>query len=187
MARSTKQSICWRAGYEASLSQVLRFAPIAIIGMIIAVAAAYQLYKILPSGFVPQEDQGYYMVMIRAPEGSSLEYTSNVAEKAMRIAESLPEARPALSSSGYSFNGNASNLGIIFCPLKDWHERKGHEHALDAVIQKVMAKFMQIPEATVAAFNPPALEGIGNFGGFVYELMDLLGRPPRFLSEVGFD
>jgi HAE1 family hydrophobic/amphiphilic exporter-1 len=176
-----------RSTYEKTLALVLGHVPIALIAMVAAVCAALWLVKILPTGFVPQEDQGWYLVMIRAPEGASLEYTTKATAKAADIVSSLPEARPALFSAGYSFNGNASNLGLIFCPLKHWRERPGHEHVLDNVIAKAQARLSQISDATVVAFNPPALEGIGNFGGFVYELRDLYGREPRFLAEVAND
>lgn len=176
-----------RNGYTKALSLTLKFIPIALVGMVAAVAAAFWLFQILPTGFVPQEDQGYYLVMVRCPEGASLEYTTKATAKAAAIASSLPEARPALYSAGYSFNGNAANLGLIFCPLKHWHERAGHEHSLDAVIAKARAQFFAITDANVVAFNPPALEGIGNFGGFVYELRDMYGREPRFLAQVADD
>lgn len=176
-----------RSAFESSLSAVLKLAPLAIIVMVGAIAAAYWISKVLPSAFVPQEDLGYYLVVIRAPEGVSLEYTSKVAARACEIASSLPEAQPAMYAAGYSFSGNASNLGVMFCPLKPWHERKGPEHSLDAVIRKASARFRQLTDASIIAFNPPALEGIGNFGGFVYELMDLRGREPRLLGEAAYD
>ena len=179
------KAIDWlRRTYEASLSFVLKVQPLVIVLMIGAVGMTYWLFKVLPTGFVPYEDQGYFFTLIRAPEGTSLEYTNDVVRKVAQLEDSQPEAKPALGLSGFSFSGNAANLGIVFSTLKHWKEREGSEHTLDAIIHRLRKPLAGITDANCVPFNPPALEGLGNFGGFVYELQDLTGKSINDLANT---
>ncbi len=173
-----------RRTYEASLSFVLKVEPLVIAVMLVAVGMTYWLFKVLPTGFVPYEDQGYFFTLIKAPEGTSLEYTNDVVKQVSALEDSQPEAKPSLGLSGFSFTGNAANLGIVFSTLKPWKEREGHEHTLDAIIERLRKPLSGITSAGCVPFNPPALEGLGNFGGFVYELQDLSGKSITDLANT---
>ncbi|MBX9880208.1 MAG: efflux RND transporter permease subunit [Candidatus Obscuribacterales bacterium] len=179
------QAIDWlRRTYESSLAFVLKVEPLVILLMIGAVGLTCWLFKILPTGFVPYEDQGYFFTLIRAPEGSSLEYTTDVVKKVAKLEDSVPEANSSLGLSGFGFSGNAANLGMVFSNLKHWKHREGPEHSLDAIIQRLRKPLSEITEASCVPFNPPALEGLGNFGGFVYELQDLTGKSITDLANT---
>lgn len=179
------QAIDWlRRTYESSLAFVLKVEPLVILLMIGAIGMTYWLFKILPTGFVPYEDQGYFFTLIRAPEGSSLEYTTDVVKKVAKLEDSVPEANSSLGLSGFGFSGNAANLGMVFSNLKHWKHREGYEHSLDAIIQGLRKPLAAITEASCVPFNPPALEGLGNFGGFVYELQDLTGKSISDLANT---
>jgi hydrophobic/amphiphilic exporter-1 (mainly G- bacteria), HAE1 family len=173
-----------RSIYEFSLRLAVRFSPAVIIAMLASLAMVWWLYKVLPTGFVPDEDQGYYFILIRGPDGTSLQYTKDVVEKAVKIAGSQKEAEPALGLSGFGFSGVAPNFGLVFCPLKHWKHRKEKDSELKAVVERVGARLSQITDAAVLPFNPPALEGLGQVGGFTYELQDPMGRSTGELSAA---
>jgi HAE1 family hydrophobic/amphiphilic exporter-1 len=86
-----------------------------------------------------------------------------------------PEVEGTFAVGGFAFSGNSANLGVIFTPLKPFQERRGPEHSAQAVIGRLWGKFSQIPEAKIFAINPPAIRGLGNFGGFVFQLQDRRG------------
>src|SRR5262249_26865562 len=91
---------------------------------------------------------------------------------------------PALALSGFSFSGVAPNYGLVFCPLKPWDEREEKESHVDALITRLRGALGKITDATVGPFAPPALEGMGQMGGFSYQLQDLYGRSVGELSQT---
>jgi len=170
--------------YERTLRLALRLTPLVIISMIASLFCVYWLYKILPTGFVPDEDQGYYFIVVRGPDGTSLQYTKNVVEKVCDVVAQEKESEPALGLSGFGFSGMAPNFGLVFCPLKHWSKREGKEGEIEAVMERVRARLDKITEASASPFNPPALEGMGQVGGFSYQLQDVYGRSTGELSAV---
>lgn len=170
--------------YEASLRLAIKLSPVVIAGMLGSLALVAYLYKTLPTGFVPDEDQGYYFILIRGPDGTSLQYTKDVVERVCNIAGKEKEAEPALGLSGFGFAGIAPNFGLVFCPLKHWKVREEKNSQLDAIMARVGAEISKITEAAIAPFNPPALEGLGQVGGFSYQLQDTAGRSTGELSQA---
>ncbi|MBX9694358.1 MAG: efflux RND transporter permease subunit, partial [Cyanobacteria bacterium] len=170
--------------YETSLNMVLSVAPVMILVTVAIIIGAVYLFKVLPSGFVPDEDQGYFFVVGRGPDGTSLEYTTSVMKKVSKIVEQQKEAKPPLALSGFSFSGVAPNYGLVFCPLKPWSEREEKESHVDALIVRLRGLLHKVTEASVGPFAPPALEGMGQMGGFAYELQDLYGRSVGELSQA---
>ena len=142
-----------------------------------------------PQGFLPDEDLGYFIALVQAPEGTSLENEQAISKKAEAIIRAQPEVLHLFDVGGFSFNGSAPNRGIMFALLTPWGERKSPfwcqlvflfahpdactSHNAFAVEQRLnYAFFKSIPEAQIFAFNPPAINGVGNFGGFQFELED---------------
>ncbi len=146
------------------------------------------LSRTTPNAFIPDEDQGYFIVLVQAPEGTSLAGEQTIAQTAERIILSQPEVSDLFDVGGFSFTGAAPNRGLMFARLKPWGERGGVEHSIDAVLQRVNFGFFQkIPQAQVFALNPPAINGVGSFGGFQFELEDRgnLGLPALMGSAYG--
>lgn len=140
----------------------------------------------MPSAFVPDEDEGYFISVIQAPPGASLEYTTHIATQAEVILFKDPDIRAAFSVAGFSFSGAAPNNGLIFTRLKDYAERPGRSHSLQAVLGRIRGPMMGIPGALVIPFAPPGIQGLSVFGGFQYELLDQTGGDiSRLASTLG--
>ncbi len=137
--------------------------------------ATWTVFNLVPSAFVPAEDEGYFMAIVQAPAGASLEYSTNIAKQAEKIVYADPDVAAAFAVMGFSFSGAAPNNGMMFVRLKDYQERQGPEHSLDAVINRLRGPLFMIPGAIVVVFPPPAIQGLSTFGGFQFEVLDQTG------------
>ena len=133
------------------------------------------LYLAVPTAFIPEEDQGYFLTIIQGPQGVSLQYTQKVMDEVEAEILKLPEVVGTFSVGGFGFSGSTSNQGIIFTTLKAWEERHGKDQTVQAIIDKLRGKFFGIPEARIFPVNPPAIQGLGQFGGFQFQLQDRKG------------
>ena len=134
------------------------------------------LYLAVPTAFIPEEDQGYFLTIIQGPQGVSLQYTQKVMDEVEAEILKLPEVVGTFSVGGFGFSGSTSNQGIIFTTLKAWEERHGKDQTVQAIIDKLRGKFFGIPEARIFPVNPPAIQGLGQFGGFQFQLQDRKGN-----------
>lgn len=170
--------------YRSTLELTLKLRAISLIVFAALIACTYYLYTIVPSAFIPNEDRGYFMTIIQAPEGVSLNYTLRVMKNVEQILGKVPEVNSSFGVVGFSFAGNSPNNAIVFSNLKPWHERKEANQNLESVINRVRPVLMSISEATVVPFNPPAIEGLGSYGGFVFELQDFRGSNLKDLADA---
>lgn len=134
------------------------------------------LFKSTPTGFIPQEDQGWFLTVIQAPEGTSLANEHKVAVKAENIIRNTPGVEHVFNVGGFSFTGAAPNRGIAFVLMKPWDQRTTWDLQPGAMLyygkNAIMPQFAkQIPEAGVFAFQPPAIFGVDTFG-FSFEVED---------------
>ena len=160
--------------YGKAICKVLNFRYAMIALFFIGLAATGYMYVHVPTGFVPQEDQNYFIVVVQAPPGASLSYTTNIAREAEQILRADPDVFGTFAVPGFSLSGgSSSNYGLVFAPLKPIDDRKGKGHAASDIVARVSPKLFGIPGAIVVAFEPPAVNGIGSFGGFQFELQDL--------------
>jgi hydrophobic/amphiphilic exporter-1 (mainly G- bacteria), HAE1 family len=144
-------------------------------GMLIAFCAgSWLLNNSLPSGFIPNEDQGMFYAVIQTPPGSSLERTNQVAAKLQQIAEGLEDVQSVSSLAGYEIltEGTGSNSGTCLINLKSWEKRK---HSVQQVMEELEEKSKDISGATIEFFQPPAVPGYGAAGGFELRLLDKSG------------
>jgi HAE1 family hydrophobic/amphiphilic exporter-1 len=140
----------------------------------------------IPTGFVPEEDQGYLLVNALLPDASSLERTDAVMKKAEAILKANHAVYSYNAVSGFSLLTGAysSNIGFFFVALKPWHDRHSAEEQASGVVADLNRAFaQQIPEGVVVAFGPPAIPGLGTGAGFTMELQDRVGRSPQYLGE----
>ena len=107
--------------------------------------ATWVLFGLVPSSFVPAEDEGYFMAIVQAPAGASLEYTTNIAKEAEKIVYADPDVAAAFAVMGFSFSGAAPNNGMMFVRLKDYEERKRPDQSLSAVIGRLSGQLFGIP------------------------------------------
>jgi hydrophobic/amphiphilic exporter-1 (mainly G- bacteria), HAE1 family len=160
-----------------------------VIGLVLIGGLTYltvDLVGRIPAGFIPEEDQGYIMVNALLPDAASLERTDAVMKKAERILRDNHGVEGYNTITGYSLLTAAysSNIGFFFVSLKPWHDRHSAEEHSNGVVAALNRAFaQQIPEATVVAFGPPAIPGLGTGAGFTMQLQDRVGRPPDYLSQ----
>lgn len=182
------KAIDWvRRSYHTALTTVLRHRAIVLLLFVASLGATYWLYKTVPSSFVPDEDSGYLITLIQAPQGVSLGYTEGVIRQVEKTLAKEPDIDSVFGIAGFSFTGSNPNNGILFSNLKPWKERKRPEQSLNAIINRLRAPLGMISEATVIPFNPPAIDGLGNFGGFDFKLQDLSGGDPAELAKATSD
>ena len=141
------------------------------------VFATYTMFKIVPTGFVPAEDEGYFMVMLQTPEGASLHRTGKVCSTVEKILEKTPGVKSIVMIGGYNLLNSAMDpsSAAAFVMLDPWDERKTPELSLDGVMGTFMAQTQDINEAVVIPFPPPPIQGLSTTGGFEFELQDLTG------------
>jgi hydrophobic/amphiphilic exporter-1 (mainly G- bacteria), HAE1 family len=171
------------AAYSAGIHFLMKARAVVMFVFFGLIAATVILFSVVPKGFVPTEDQGYFIVAAQAPEGTSHDYMTHVLEKVENIIMPYKhEVNGVFAINGFGFGGNAPNRAICFVPLKPIDERMGHGQSAAALIEKIRMKLLSIPEAIVIPFEPPAVQGIGNMGGFQFFLQDRSGASR--LSEL---
>jgi HAE1 family hydrophobic/amphiphilic exporter-1 len=170
--------------YVRAVNGALRFRWVMVLIFALALGATYLVYKAVPGSFVPAEDEGYFITIVQAPSGSSIEYTTNIMKQAEAVYGRQEEIAGVFSVAGFSFSGGASNTGLMFSRLKPFDERKGKEHSLETVMNRVRGQLMAIPGALVIPVAPPAIQGLSAFGGFQFEVLDLTGGDITNLSSV---
>ena len=162
-------------GYDSLVSFLLRHAWIAAVSFAAMVAVAIYLFKAQPTTFIPDEDDGYFIVSVQLPPASSLSRTEAVAAKVENIISSYPEVKTNISISGFSImnSGRQSNAASVFVVLKDWSVRKKKSESAAAIVERFNKQaYVEIQEAQCFAFVPPAIPGIGNVGGLQMQVED---------------
>ncbi|MBL0156966.1 MAG: multidrug efflux RND transporter permease subunit [Bryobacterales bacterium] len=173
-------------GYLGGVGFFLRRIAIALVCLAGLWGGAGALMNALPSGFVPYEDQGYFFAAFTLPDGASMERTDDLLKRAEQDLKTVPGIQEVLTLGGLNLMTSAytSNNASLIVMLKPWGERKSKEEGLGAILKAVGGKFSKYPEAVVLAFPPPPVPGLGNAGGFQFELQDQTGRSPQELYET---
>jgi HAE1 family hydrophobic/amphiphilic exporter-1 len=174
-------------GYRRALRVFLRFRWIAALLFLGALGLTYLIFQRVPKGFVPNEDQGYFIIAVQAPSGASLEYTKGISQQVQKILQDIPEVEGIFAISGFSFSGSVSNQALVFVPLKPYSQRRGDAHAAEAIVNRIRGRLFGISGALVLPFLPPAVQGLGQFGGFAYELQDQASHSLEELANVTQD
>ncbi len=159
-------------GYRQLLHFILGYKVTATIIFLAGLGLTYFVFTRLPTGFVPDEDQGYFIIVIQAPSGASLEYTKAIGKRVSALLANVPEAEGTFSIAGFSFAGAAANQGLIFVPLKPYSQRKGDAHSASAVLNRIRPLMFGISGAIVFPTLPPPIQGLGQFGGFQFVVQD---------------
>lgn len=137
--------------------------------------ATYFLSNSVPSGFIPNEDQGMIYAIIQTPPGSTLERTNQISEKLEKICEEIEGVNSVSALAGYEVltEGTGANSGTCLINLKDWKDRK---NSAQDIIRELEEKSKDMPGAIIEFFQPPAVPGYGAAGGFELRLLDKGGR-----------
>jgi HAE1 family hydrophobic/amphiphilic exporter-1 len=171
-------------GYVRAVSGALRWKWAMAVVFVLSLGATWWVYRAVPGAFVPAEDEGYFITIVQAPSGASIEYTTNIMKEVEQIYFKQPEIAGVFSVAGFSFSGAASNNGLMFVRLKGFEEREGNEHSLETVLNRVRGQVFGIPGAMVIPVAPPSIQGVSAFGGFQMEILDLGGGDITELADV---
>jgi hydrophobic/amphiphilic exporter-1 (mainly G- bacteria), HAE1 family len=162
--------------YGIAIHHVLQLKVVMSILFLLGLAATAYMYRTVPTAFIPTEDQNYLICVVQTPPGASLTYTSGVAQKAVSLMLANKDVYGTFSIMGFSLTGgSSSNYGVIFVPLKsiDTRTKEGPGHTAADLVKDLSPKLFGVPGGIVALFEPPAIQGLGSFGGFQFELQDL--------------
>ena len=157
-----------------------------ILALIVMGGGVYGLSRV-PTGFLPLEDQGYFLVSVQLPDSASLDRTQAVLAKVQQAVSPVAGVQDVICIAGISVLDNSaslSNAGVAYVVLKDWSQRKSADQGLLGMYQALSAAVAPIEEATILVVPPPAIQGIGNSGGFSMqvELRDGSGDFPKLQS-----
>ena len=137
------------------------------------------LFLIIPGGFLPTEDRGAVFTQVQLPDGSSASRTDEVAKDVEAKLLSIPGIKDTIALVGM----NGENTAFIVSNFKPWSKRKKKDESLNGILMNINKQFAGYPAATVATFSPPAISGLGMFGGFEYQLLDKGNRSASQLYE----
>lgn len=152
-------------GYTGGVAWLIRRGSIGLILFGVMVIATIWLWQKTPNSLVPDEDQGYYVAAVYLPDGASLERTDKVAQQIDELARSNPAVKYSTAFTGFDFIGGGfkNNAATIFVVPHHWDDRSV---TVPELVGEIFGKTAGIKEAMFLAFNPPAIFGLGNAGGF---------------------
>lgn len=172
--------------YDNIVGKMLNHQVITLLLFLVISAAAAILFMRWPSTFIPQEDDGYFIISTQLPPASSLPRTQAVSHTINRILDRYPEVKTYMGISGFSIlgGGELSNAGTYFVVLKNWSERKGKGHTAQDIVNRFNREAYGIQEAQVFALVPPAIPGLGASGGLQLQLEDRKDLGPTEMQRA---
>ena len=181
--RKVDQVLDWtKRLYGGMLRRLLRH-PLAVLLVFVAcLGATVALFRVVPTGFIPDDDQGYFIISVQGPEGMPLVRTEKVIEEVEEIVRAQPEMRVVFVLVGSALGNNGPNLAQVWVNLQPWEQRKGEEHSVAAMVERLRGPLAEIAGAKVVPLLPPAIRGVGTVGGFQFIVEDTSGG--RALSEL---
>ncbi len=161
-------------GYGKLVTHTLRSSVIALVVYAGLVGLTILGFSRVPAGFVPTQDKGYLVALAQLPNGATLDRTEDVIRRMSDIALKHPGVQNAVAFPGLSINGftNSPNSGIVFATLKPSEERKSPELSANAIAANLNKQYASIPEAFIAIFPPPPVQGLGTVAGFKLYIED---------------
>ena len=167
-------------GYEVFLKKLLKYWYIVMLLYILLLGATYAVFKLLPTGFLPNEDQGTLIASIALDPGSTLRKTEESTKKAVEIFKKTKGVENVISVNGYNMITGAldSSTATLFIILDDWKERTSKHTSVNAIMSKIKKEAKKkIPSARVRVFSPPSIPGLSAVGGFEFKLQNLTSMP----------
>lgn len=172
--------------YGVVVKKVIHQAKLACVFLLVIIIGTVYLFKIVPSTFIPDEDQGFYLVSVALPEGTSLNHTKETIRNISSALHQIPGVRESMEVSGYDILSSSakSNAGVMFISLDPWEQRKTPETQINGQIAAAFKATAPFGEATIMAMNMPALPGLGMVGGFTMMLQDMSGHTDEELDQI---
>jgi multidrug efflux pump len=162
------------SGYGILVTRTLRASVIAVVVYAGLIGLTILGFSRVPTGFVPTQDKGYLVCLAQLPNGATLDRTEDVIRRMSDIALKQPGVQNAVAFPGLSINGftNSPNSGIVFTTLKPSEERNSPELSANAIAAALSKQYASIPEAFIATFPPPPVQGLGTVAGFKLYIED---------------
>lgn len=172
-------------GYVRWSNGLLRKGALVLVLLVACGLAGIFFGSLLPSGFLPDEDQGYFYINMQLPDAASLQRTAAAASEVEKILANTPGVEHTTTVIGFSMLSfvRSSYSGFFFVALKPWSERKARAEQYQALKARLNQELSRLPVGTVFSFSPPAIPGVGNAGGFTFVLEDRAGRGVSFLAR----
>ncbi|HEX4590268.1 MAG TPA: efflux RND transporter permease subunit, partial [Gemmataceae bacterium] len=165
--------------YGAAVRIIVRFSPVMLLLYACVIGLTWFAFRVVPGGFIPEQDKGYLVCIAQLPDGASLERTSAVMKQVEKLATSIPGVAHTINIPGFSFltGLNMSNSAAMFLTLDPFDDRK-HDpsKSSDAILMQLRGKLMGINDGMVMAAGPPPVDGMGAIGGFKVMLKDVGNR-----------
>ena len=158
--------------YTMNVKKCIRYAPLVVVALVCIIVGTGLLFKNKPTGFLPSEDEGRLFVTFELPEAASTARSLEVLDSMMHIMQQTPGIAhyAALGGLNVITFASKSNSGTIFTQLKPWDERKDKNLQINGLVATLQQKFASIKGANVIVVSPPAIPGLGQTGGFTFEL-----------------
>ena len=175
-----------RDGYAWLVRGLLRVALLSVLVIAASGFGIWELSKLTPTGFLPEEDQGAFFVGVQLPDGASINRTRAVVEEVEKQILPMPQVQGLLSIVGFSLldGGNQPNAAFMVAKLKPFEDRKLAADRAQAVIGKIFGIGRQVRTANIFAFNLPPIIGLSTSGGFEYQLENLEGQEPAAMASA---
>lgn len=173
--------------YLTYVAATIRNLPAVVIFTVVLLAMIYVLYAYLPTGFIPNEDQGTFFVELQMPSGSALDRTSKTMEKIRKIVQETNGVTDTITVNGYSMisNMSTSNASLLFGILENWDKRTKPELQINYILGHLRQRLAtEITEGFTFIYTLPPIPGLGTSGGFQFELEQKSGNNPKELTEV---
>ncbi|WLD96325.1 multidrug efflux RND transporter permease subunit [Agrobacterium leguminum] len=177
-----------RDGYAMIVRKTLRLSILSIVIVGMCALGIYGLFRITPSGFLPEEDQGAFFVNIQLPEGASVARTSDAVHQVEQLVRQMPQVSNVTSVIGYSLldSYSASNNGFMIVQLKPFADRKSATDKVHVLLGQVFGGVQQIRSAMILPFNLPPVTGLSTSGGFEAVIESLEGADPATLGGIAY-
>ncbi len=172
--------------YEGGVKSTARHWKRSLLVYLLIVAGMALVFIRLPSGFLPDEDQGFVIALVQGPAGASTART----EKGLAITrdhflkQEGKNVAGVFTINGFSFAGQGQNTGLVFVNLKPWEDRSGGDNRAQAIVGRAMGSFSQYKDGLIFALIPPAVQELGNATGFDVQLVDTGGVGHEKLTEI---
>lgn len=174
-----------RSGYVAAAAWLVRRLVVVAGLFVLIFGASYYLFVSRPTSFLPNEDQGAFFINVQLPDAAALARTNQVMAQVSDILKNTPGVSDVIAVSGFSIiSGAGENVGLGVVVLDPWDERSTPDRQLGPLMNRVRGELAAIPAANIFAFSPPAIQGLGNTGGFDFRLQALGEQSPQELSAV---
>ncbi|MDE2027186.1 MAG: efflux RND transporter permease subunit [Candidatus Omnitrophica bacterium] len=174
-----------RNTYQSIIARMMKGTVRYFLIYLAIIAAIVVLFSRLPSSFLPEEDQGYFITLVSLPVGATQQRTLKVLKQVEQYFLKQPEVREIITVAGFSFNGRGQNSALAFIRLKDWSQRPGAVHKAPAIIGRAFMAFSRIKDAIIYPVNLPPIPELGTSSGFDMELEDQEGLGhEKFMQAV---